>query len=265
MDHDHIDAEDVTSRYVMGRLGDEEERAFEAHLVSCQACIEAVASEVSLRDGLRAIAAESGSRLPVSAAAPRATAMRRYGWLQAAAAVLLAVAVGLGAWLWRSVAELDAARAERDRLQGRARQAEQSASALQRRLADGSSGDARAQPSAPRVVPAAVFALTTVRGSSSADAPPVNRIHLAPGVTLVVFSVDVPPTAGSAAYDVSLKDRAARVLWSGGTFPTSSSDSLGVAIDRALLPDGDYVLELWRRSPGAVGLISRYAFRVEAP
>jgi hypothetical protein len=262
MDHDHIEAHAVSSRYVAGQLSDGEEREFEAHMVDCQPCIDAVESEMSLREGLRAVGAVSASQppvRPVSAAAPA------YAFLKLAAAVLLAVSIGLGAWLSRSTTELAVARVERDTLQHRARQAEQSAKALEQRLGEAaaSAKDARTAPRAEPVVPALVFALTTVRGSSSADTAPLNRIRIDANARLAVFSLEIPAAGGTGEYVVSLNDRAGRLLWTGGPFPPSSSDSLGVAVDRALLPDGDYLLELSRRSPaGRVTSIGRYTFRI---
>jgi hypothetical protein len=264
MDHDHIEAHDVSSRYVAGKLTDLEEREFEAHLVDCRPCIDAVESEMSLRDGLRLVGAERAAQ---PSAAPASAAAPAYLFLKIAAAVLLTVSIGLGAWLSRSSAELVAARGERDTQQHRARLAEQSAKALEQRLADAATPAKGARPALPeaQVLPAVVFALTTVRGSSSADTAPVNRFRIDGNARLAVFSLEVPPATGSGDYVVSLKDRAARLLWSGGPFPTSSSDSLAVAIDRALLPDGDYVLELSRRSPaGLLTPISRYTFRIAA-
>jgi hypothetical protein len=264
MEHDHIEANDVVGRYVARRLTDGEEQDFEAHLVDCQTCIDAVESEMSLREGLRQVGSEFKVNGPLPAAPRSFRATPAYVFLQAAAAVLLAVSVGLGAWLSRSTAELSAARTERDQLQRRARQAEQSATVLERRLADVAPPvkDAPAVSQAAPVAPVAVFALTTVRGSSSADAAPVNRVQIDANAKLVVFSLEIPAVTAAGDYEVSLKDRAARLLWSGGPFPPSSSDSLGVAVDRALLPAGDYVLELSRRSPAGLTLIGRYPFRI---
>jgi Putative zinc-finger len=266
MDHDYIEAHDLSSRYVGGRLPDGEARAFEAHLVDCARCLDAVEAEMSLRDGLRT--AGSASTPPPAAAVPgRLAATPAYVVVQAAAAVLLAVSIGLGAWLFRSTVELDAARTARTELQRRADVAEQSARALEKRLADAPAPANDPQTAARQepVLSAAVFALTTVRGSSSAGADPVNRIRIDPSARLVVFSLDVPAVTASGNYEVSLKDQAGRLLWSGGAFPPSQPDSLGVAVDPSLLPAGDYVLELSRRSPaGRPTLIGRYAFRVEA-
>jgi hypothetical protein len=266
MDHDYIEAHDVSSRYVAGRLPDGEEREFEAHLVDCQQCLDAVESEMSLRDGLRIVGSESAPQPAAPAAPPPSTAPRAHAFLRAAAAVLLAVSVGLGASLARSTGELRDARAARIEQQHRAEQAEQTAGALEKRLADRPApSDARTASRTEPVLPAAVFALTTVRGSGSADVDPVNRIRIDGGAKLVVFSLEIPPVTAAADYEVSLKDRAGRLVWSGGPFPPSPSDSLGVAIDPALLPGGDYVLELSQRSAaGRLTLIGRYPFRVAA-
>jgi len=263
MDHDYIETHDISSRYVTGRLANGEEREFEAHLVDCPQCLDAVESEMSLREGLRIVGLQSA---PQPAARPASTATRAYPFLRAAAAVLLAVSVGLGAWLARSTGELRDARAARIEQQRRAEQAEQTAGALEKKLADRPPpSDARTASPAEPVLPAAVFALTTVRGSGSADVDPVNRIRIDGSAKLVVFSLEIPPVTASGDYEVSLKDRASRLVWSGGPFPPSPSDSLGVAIDPALLPGGDYVLELSQRSAaGRLTLTGRYPFRVAA-
>jgi hypothetical protein len=265
MDHDYIEAHDLSSRYVGGRLPDGEARAFEAHLVDCARCLDAVEAEMSLRDGLRTVGSASTPQ-PAEAVPGRLATTRAYVVLQAAAAVLLAVSIGLGAWLFRSTVELDAARTARAELQRRADVAEQSARTLEKRLAE-VPAPANAAPTTSRtepVVPAAVFALTTVRGSSSADANPVNRIRIDGNPKVVVFSLEIPSVPGVGDYEVSLKDQAGRLLWS-GTLPPSPSDTVGVAVDPALLPAGDYVLELSRRSAaGRPTLLGRYPFRVEA-
>ena len=225
-----IQDRDVSTRYVAGTLSAEEEQEFESHFVDCPQCLDAVESETGLREGLRLAAPES---------APRAHA-NRFPFLQAAAGLLLAVSIGLGLWLAGTSGELRTTRAERDQLQRRAGQSEQSSAsakasadksaALEQRLAalERRTNEAGAAGS---LVPAAVFALTTVRGSSPADAGPVNRVTIDRNTKLVVFSLDLPGTTGPADYSVALKDPAGRSLWSGDTFPPSSPDSLSVAVD----------------------------------
>jgi hypothetical protein len=264
MNHDDIEAAGVTSRYVTGRLTDGEEREFEAHLVDCQRCLDAVEAETSLREGLRIVGAESVATPAPPVRHPAATGVREYRFLQIAAGLLLAVSVGLGVWLLRSTTELGAARAERDGLQRRTRQAEQVARGLEQKLAE-VPRPASEPPPAPKVVPATVFALATVRGSSTGDGGPVNRVQIDRQAQLVVFSVEVPAKTGSGDYAVALKDQAARVLWSGGPF-APSSDALSIAVDPTLLKTGDYVLEVSDRSPaGGSRLVGRYPFRVRRP
>jgi Putative zinc-finger len=264
MNHDEIEADGVTSRYVAGRLTDGEEREFEAHLVDCQRCLDAVEAETSLREGLRIVGADS---VPASAAAvrnPAPAGVQAHRFLQLAAGLLLAVSVGLGVWLLRSTTELDAARAERDGLQRRTRQAEQVARGLEQKLAEAPRPAAPAAATAT-VVPVTVFALSTVRGSSTGDGGPVNRVQIDRGTQLAVFSVEIPARTGSSDYTVALKDSAARVLWSGGAF-SPSTDALSVAVDPALLKAGDYVLEVSDRRPaGGLRLVGRYPFRVSRP
>ena len=91
----------------------------------------------------------------------------------------------------------------------------------------------------------------------SAGANPVNRIRIDGNPKVVVFSLEIPSVPGAGDYEVSLKDRAGRLLWS-GTLTSSPSDTLGVAVDPALLPAGDYVLELSRRSAGRPQVLGRY-------
>jgi hypothetical protein len=264
LDHDHIKAQEVISRYAAERLSENDETAFEAHLVDCPECIEAVESEMALRDGLRSVGSRPVAQ-PARPAAFRAPRARPAVFaLQAAAAILLAVSVGLGLWLSRSTAERDAMRTDRDQLQRRAREAEQSVQTLERQLS-ARAASADSAPSAPRaepVAPVAVIALATERGSSSIGGAPTNQVQIEKAARLVVFSVELPPASGTGQYDVVLKDAAGRILWRGGPFPPSSPDSLGLSVDRALLRDGDYVLELSRRSPAGTASIGRYTFRI---
>jgi hypothetical protein len=261
-----VEERDIRARYVAGRLSPEDEQEFEAHLIDCLQCLDAVETETGLREGLRL--ALPGLAPPARVPAPpvavwKAAPLTRF--LQVAAALLLAVSIGLGAWLARTSGELRSARTERDESLRRAGQAEQSSAALEQRLAgiERRASDAAAAPPTGPLVPAAVFALTTVRGSSTADAAPVNHITIDRNARLVVFSVDLPAAPASDDYSVAVKDREGRTLWRGDTFPPSSPESLGVALDAKLLPAGDYILELQQRSPaGTATLVGRYPFRV---
>jgi hypothetical protein len=267
MDHAYIDAHDIRTRYALRRLTPDEESAFEAHLVDCDECVDQVESELAMRDGLRRIASESQTRSPMATAMPRpGQRIHRVGMALAAAAVLLLAVSGvLAVSLSRSSVALRAALADREASEQRARQAAQSAAALQRQLTDTERrlNDQGAEARSRSLTAAAVFILTTVRGVSTPDAPPANQLAIPPDVEEVVLTPEIPSGTASAEYRVSLEDRSGRVVWSGGTFRPTSPDSLAIAIDSKLLAAGDYVLELFRRDASdRQTRVARYAFRV---
>jgi hypothetical protein len=251
MNHDLIAAHDVIGRYVAERLAPDEEREFEAHLVDCPQCTGHVEQELALREGLGAAAAER-----TTAPRPAAPVRRWSSWLlPAAAAVLVAVAVGLAISLVRTTSALNAAVNGREEQQRRADEAVRSAQGLERRIAD-----LEARPSAGPLLPATVFALTAVRGGGAGA---IDTFTLDPRqlVPLVVLTIDVPP----GEYAVTLKDRGGREVWSGGRFRPSSQDVMAVAVERSVLADGRYTLEVHRRdAAGQTRLAARYPFQISS-
>ncbi len=266
MNHDFIEANDLAARYVAERLSADEEREFEAHLVDCTRCADEVERELGLRQALQTVrAGEQKERQP--AQVTRRRVVPGAWFFQAAAAVLLVSAIGLAMSLARTSASLRASLAARQEQQQRAETAARTAQSLERRVAE--LEQRASQPPAPPanqlVLPAAVFALTAVRGAASADAPPVNRITIAGADRLVVFTVELPPLQGPPDYMVSLRDRAGREVWSGGPFTPSTPDSLAVAVDRALLQNGINTFEARQRTAdGRLVLIGRYPFEVRS-
>ena len=266
MNHDSIAAHDTAARYVADRLSTDEEREFETHLLDCPQCVEDVEQQLALRQGLRAAASDISTRQPVAlSAAPRGwPAAPR--WLQVAAAVLAAVSLALGLSLVRTTSALQQARAGGEEQKRRFEEARASATALERRVTDLEARQTQtAQPAtshAASIVPTAVFALAAVR--SGGDSRPINRLTAPVTDRLVVFTVDVPPMAGGPGeYAVDLRDRSGRDIWSGAGFRASTPDTLSIAVDRQLLPDGAYVLEL--RSKPAAGEpipVGRFPFEI---
>ena len=188
-------------------------------------------------------------------------------FFQAAAAVLLVGAIGLAMWLARTSASLSAALVAREEQQQRADTAAQAAQSLEGRVAEleQRASQPAAAPVDPPVLPAAVFALTAVRGAAAADAPPVNRITIGNADRLVVFTVELPPFQGKRDYLVSLSDHTGREVWSGGPFRPSTPDLLAVAADRALLHDGAHTLEIRQRAAdGRLTIIGRYPFEIHS-
>jgi hypothetical protein len=238
MNHEHIDAADVRSRYVTRRLSSDEERAFEEHLVDCAECQDDVEREIDLRDGLR--------QLPPPRSEPRSVREQRalgVSLLAAAAAVLLVVSATLAITLRSTSSELRAARAAASELERRAASADSSAAALSARLAAAERLGAAAEKSAATAI---VF-LTSVRGASGGrDA--INRVTIAGGITSLVFSIELDQPARGAEFTASVADAAGSEIWRGGPFRAYAPDALAVSVDAAPLHDGEYVLTLERRA-----------------
>jgi hypothetical protein len=263
MNHDAIAAHDVIARYVADRLPSEEEQEFEAHLVECTRCCGEVERELALRDGLGIVAAErpAGHR-------PARPSRRWIGsglWLPAAAAALVVVGVGLAFSLARTTAALNVARNERAEEQRRADEAARTAQGLERRVADleariserSSAPDVR-RASTDALAPTTVFALSAVRGG---DASAIDTFTLDRGQleTHVVLTLDVPP----GEYAVTLKDSDGREVWRGGRFRPSAQDVMAIAVERSVLADGRYTLEIHRReAAGPTTLAARYRFQI---
>jgi hypothetical protein len=257
MNHDEIAAQDVIARYVTDRLPPDDEREFEAHLVECAQCVDAVEEHLELRAGLRAAAAESmaGDRT-----GSRPAAMTRIGWLAAAAALLLAASVALAAMLIGTRAELRDARAGRQEQQQLAEQARTAAAVAERRARELEGRPQTSTAPAPPVSSAIVFALTAVRGGG--DAPSVNRMTVPADARLIVLTVDVPPVGSATEYTVALQDQTGREIWSGGGFTPSTSDVLSVALEHVLLPDGRYTVAVSHDAAGRAESIGRYPLEI---
>jgi hypothetical protein len=267
MNHDFIAAQDVPARYVADRLAAEDEREFEAHLVDCAQCTDEVERELALRGGLGVAAAER-TTTPRPAAPERRWSNSGLWLLQAAAVVLVAVAVGLAFSLARTTSTLKVALTEREDQQRRADEAVRTAQGLERRIADlearvserSPERDGARRGSTDPLLPTTVLALTAVRGvrAGAIDTFTLERDQLAP---LVVLTVDVP----RGEYAVTLKDRAGREMWSGGRFRPSSQDVMAVAVERSVLADGRYTLEVHRRdAAGQTTLAANYTFQISS-
>ncbi len=261
MNHDFIATHDVIARYATNRLTADEEREFEAHLVDCSQCTGGVEAELALRQGLGGLASERVTAPVVAAGARRWTSGP---WLQVAAALLLVIAGGLGVWLALTRSALNMVQQQREQQEQRAQEATETVAALTARVADLESRvGARPEPAAAggiltnALLPATVLALTTVRGGNDAiDTFTLDRAERAP---LVVLTVDVPP----GEYSCTLKDGGGRDVWSGGRFRPSAQDQMVVAVERSLLADGRYTLEVHRlETGGQASLAARVSFQI---
>ena len=252
--------------YVLNRLSSDEEQRFEAHLVACAACQDAVESELALRDGLRELSRSNEASSTATTMLPGRRAWRPAPVLALAASLLLAVSAILAVQLRRIAGERDVARAEVVDAQQRRSDAERTAANLASRLAQAGEQAADARASTDRGASAAVFALTMTRGAADGSGVPASRIRIG-GAKWIVLTVDLARPANAAQFLATLSDaRSGAIVWSGGPFEAARAETLTLALDAALLHPGDFVLRLERRLADARPTPEgRYSFRVEAP
>ena len=266
MDHAYIETHDVRTRYAMRRLPAHDEQQFEAHLIACAECQDAVQSEMDLRNGLRDVSASAG--VATGRRGSTSSAISPTMALAAAASILLAVSAALGVKVARLSSQLNSTTAAVEGANRRSESAERSAAALAARLAEAERAAAAPGPAAlaARGVPVSVFALNLTRSAGDANGTPDNRVRIGSGVQRIVLSIDLARPAESAQYLTTLYEEAGRaVVWSGGPYQTST-DTLSMGFDAALFHSGDYVLRLERRTPdGHATPAGQYRFRVTTP
>ena len=215
--------------YVTGRLAGGDLERFEAHLVDCPACLDRVDAAARLGAGLRRSQHRQAPVSPVRHIRP-SWARRAAGWSVLAAATVLAV----GSWVV-------------------ARRARQSEAELASRLSTSQQQLAQARqeldrarppvvspppaPSVPRAVSVPVLVLLTTRG---ADLPVLRLPEPGQPVVLTVEREDPPRFS---LYRATLQTRAGAAVWQGTVAP-GSREAVFVGLDSALLPPGDYRLQL---------------------
>ena len=95
MDCEQVTKREITEKYLLGRLSEAEQEAFEQHYFECARCFEELQTYRALQTELKQVPAAI-QREPI---APR----RAWRWAWAAAPAVVLLAVGLGLWLRRPV------------------------------------------------------------------------------------------------------------------------------------------------------------------
>ena len=254
MEHPAIDASAVPELYVTGRLGPDERSAFEAHLVGCPECVARVEAVEGLAAGLRALELRRFEPPSHRRALPRWAA--RSGWVLAGAT---AAAVAVLLWSAAGRRELEGKLAtESARVNGlRAALEEATAAAERERVARTPTGP-RPEPGSPVQVP--VLVLVATRGG---DAP---TLELPPSPRPVVLLVERESPTRFQSYQVTLRTAGGQEVLHERLAP-SSSDTVALAIDSAVLARGEYllVLEGLGRSGQAVAVARHRIQVVERP
>lgn len=259
MDHEQIEEENVVERYILGRLGPEEEALFEEHLLECQDCRQRVSWEDDFRTSLQGVAAEEAARAVARAGVlawlGRRSALRN-GLLAAAALLLMALPA---AWLLRERARLNG---EIARLQATlARPVEKPSATPAPPSSDGDSAERadlaeklaeelRAEQEAksklaeqlarltrPQVnVP--IFTLGFVRGEDAA-----NRVETGSTPEWIVLAVELPAEE-APSYRATLTDAAGKTLWQGAGLRPTAEGTVTISLYSEILKPGPHRLRL---------------------
>jgi hypothetical protein len=228
MTETEIDDGAWAERYVTGRLDAAELAQFEAHLVDCPGCLDRVDAAAQLGAVLR-----RAEQAPVRVATPRRVhrhwARRVAGWSTLAAAVVLAV----GSW----VVARRARQGEADLAARLGASEQQLAQARQEIDRAHHTVVPPAPAAAPRATSVPVLVLLATRG---ADVPVLRLPEPGQPVVLTVEREDPPRFS---LYRATLQTRAGAAVWQDTVAP-GSREAVFVGLDSALLPPGDYQLQL---------------------
>jgi len=271
MDHQAIDAGNITERYVTGRLAPEEAARFEEHYLDCPSCCARVEAAERLQRGLRRLAEEAAAGTPGGL---RVSPWSRSPRMGLAAAALLAVAL-LPVWLQhREVRRLRSdlgstrealARAQTetgsaDRLavvEGELQQTRRdlAAETAQREaLAREMAADRQPQADLP-VVP-----LTPFRGGP-ADGP-VRTLELPKKPGWVAFWVE-PGDTDFPAYRATLRRAEGAVVFQASRLALNDLGALLVTVHSTSLRPGRYQLDLDGLPPAAAPVpVGRFPLRI---
>jgi hypothetical protein len=269
MDHHEIEANNITDRYLQGRLSPAEEARFEEHFVDCAECLDRLEMTEDFRSALRTVAAADAATARVHAwPGPRRRFMGLTGGQQAllAAAVLLLVALpsallireigqsrrqadqarlSAADWQRRYDESQQAARAAEEELRAReqelSRQRVELETARERerqaRVVEEGSRQARLQPTAP------IFDLNTVRSVNAGPSAPTTRIAIPRSARWIVLKLEIEPDPELPSYRATLLTSDQKVICRASD-AIAVNDALAISCDASLFKPGEYRLTL---------------------
>jgi hypothetical protein len=261
MEHAYVAEHDVTFRYVMRKLSDEEARAFEEHLVDCPRCLDDVEEVQSLHRGLHRSAADRlASAGPLPAAAThdrRAPSVRTVmTWLAAAAVVVVSAGTFGYLRLRQQVNAAEQRAGESDRAYQSAREA---AARAQGALRDAAAS--RPAIALPQAI--AVLDLDIVRGAEAASK--VQAVSVPAQTELVVITLEVGNTSEYSRYRVTLRNERGATVWERDDVRPASAATVAAAVPANLIGAGSFTVLLQGiGSDGRVAGGVQYPFRIAA-
>ncbi len=271
MDHQQIVEQGWVELYRRGQLPPEVEARFEEHFLDCPECQLELDLARSFERGLKAMAAQEVARATVGAAF--AAFLTRRIRLFAGVVAVTALA-GLGAALYSSLDRNRELASLASELESELDERELARRKLAQELAEGRLAAAKerqelvakiaALEAAPRLegptLLSSVYLMAVVRGEEDEPAATIDLARAAEPITLAV-PIDLEPQVHR--YRLTLSERAGRVLLSRGDLLPNPLETLLLAVPRASLAPGDYLLALdGLAADGTARPLERYRLRV---
>jgi hypothetical protein len=263
MDHPNLDREPIAESYVLGRLGEEERIAFEAHFVDCPRCLEALETSRSQAEGWKGLTAKeladvfpsAETRAPASRLLFQA-GFRRQAPLLLAAALVVSLLATAFFYLELRRTDRELASAEQTWRAARERSAGRDRAPADRPAADGRSAAGDVLAATPGL--AMVITLDITRGAEPEAGIPIALDGQAGWVVLLFPPPDVAPGARLRA-DLSAPGGRPAV----GPVPVAlgSSEMLAAAFPSSAFKPGDYVLKIESTSDDRWDVVARYRLR----
>lgn len=288
MDHHYIEEQNISDRYLLGKLPAEERARFEEHFIDCRECLDRLETTEDFRGALRAVAVEDAARGYAQAGLlARLLRIARLNNARRAAlllgVIMLLAALPLALWIIeRDRARDDQAQFTSAELQRQYEESRQRAERLERELQDlqRHSGEQRGQLETqlererqerarlageleklkrPQAA-APVFILSVAR--SGGAGPPVNRISLPRSAPRIILSPEMEPDPDLQSYRATLRTAGNRSIWSASNLRLDSKDALNLSFNTSLFKPGDYLLTLeGLTQQGSYVPVAKYPFQ----
>jgi len=225
MQHSEIERDSLIDRYVRNTLRGAERQSFEEHFLDCPQCLEQLEIASSLRQAVRESAVEAVTAPAVTRPGPWYV----LGWVQAAAAACLVVAMATSVVFFEQM-----------------QHARRELASAQLELAS-----TRGLASSPEV-----YVLGLSRGSNE-----IKEIALPRTPRWMVFSIEMDTTQ-FPSYRAILSDPSGKEIWQQAGIQPASPDAIGVTVPSNLLASGSYTL-IVQPSAQAGATLSRFSLRFQ--
>src|SRR5712691_8020025 len=252
MTHSYIEENNITHRYLIGRLSVDEQTGFEEHLVDCPECLDRVQIANRFRRGLRRAVAEDVEQRRVF------TQIGLLAWLTHLSSgqrrtlylATIALSVGLPLLIYfgemrRIQRELGQVKTAYADLQRRYAQQQQAAGRLEEELqaSEERNRQAELQRQGPGPVASGhstqsqsniglpLFALNTVRDSEAEPSHPANEVSIPRFSRWIILSLEFEPDPAAQFYRATILNQQMQPVWNASNLKLTSKDTIVVSVN----------------------------------